>query len=430
MAKSSEICQLAINIVAWNYGEVQYRLGNTLYYADDLKWCNLTWGGPPGYYSDAWHADCLGFVRACLCEWHADKNAYGGGANINPNDPNAYNCKDFNEAMFIGSCSSRSSDFTQLNIPCSLLYKSGHVGLYVGEFQLNGKTYNSCECCYGLQYGGYPTWTDPDGQRKRWKGDNGSGSYWEEWGLFNLNGTDYGITEYDGGAIGATGFGTALSQTEVEFYWNTLPELTFDYVQEIADNIHGMSADVFTVMAGWGWGEGYSVIPPVGDSDPDVYMAYLCDCCPVNYFEGWGITTGQQMAAAIAGGDTSGHYDYSAMIARGLDLKANETSSAGQNELRALLLALLNPNQDAWFCSGYPQSGDVIIYQRQYAGQGMIYSFYDPDSKVPYDVTGSGIRGGDIPPSGRKGKGIPIWMYLRPYTHTDQYRLGSYYHRR
>ena len=39
--KSSEVCSLAINIVAWNYGEVQYRMNNTTYYPDH-SWNLLT----------------------------------------------------------------------------------------------------------------------------------------------------------------------------------------------------------------------------------------------------------------------------------------------------------------------------------------------------------------------------------------------------
>lgn len=396
--KSSEICQLAINICTWMYGRVAYRDDSSWLPTDQSLWAKyngLTW------WNDAWHADCLGFVRAVLCGWSADKTIDCGGANT------GYPCYMYNEQMFIDSClpaqggGGVSSDFTQIaSHPCSLLYKDGHVGLYIGELQIGGKFYNTAEVTtsyiddQGRPGGGRLAWVDSDGRRRPSKNEPLLNSWWEQWGVFGTSGVKYGITEYDGGATGATGFGSALTQPEVDFYWDSLTDLTFDYVQGIADTIHGMSADVFTVMAGWGWGEGYSFIPPLGDSEPDKYMAYLCDCCPVNYFEGWGIDTGYQMAAAIAGGDHSGHYSYENMIARGLDLKANETSSAGQNELRALLLALLNPEQRAWFCSGYPQPGDDIVYQREYAGQGMIYSFNDPGSKVDYDITGTGIRGG------------------------------------
>lgn len=419
MAKSSEICQLAINIVAWNYGEVQYRLGNTLYYAGTLKWCNLTWGGPPGYYSDAWHADCLGFVRACLCGWSGDKTAYAGGANIDPDDPNAYNCKYFNEDAFIGSCSSRSSDFTQLNIPCTLLYKSGHVGLYVGEFQLDGKTYNSCECCYGLQYGGYPTWTDPDGQRKRWKGDYGSGSYWEEWGIFNLNGTDYGITEYDGGATGATGFGSELSHEEVLYYWGTLPEygswLTYEYLVDIAEKFYGLTEPLFEMIIGWSRNEMYPFF--------DEYMGYLCDSIPLNGYMN-GCDTQQKIVDWVRGTDPN----YTIELFEYCAASVKNHQDTYYPIIKSMYLVLMNPCQRVRFCSGMdtiPQ--DKIIYQATINGYLITAGEYlDGWENYSYDITGTGVRGGNINPSGRKERGIPLWMYLKPYQFYDQYRLGHY----
>lgn len=416
--KSSEICSLAINIVAWNYGEVEYRKDNTLYYPD-ASWNLLTWKD-----DNAWHADCLGFVRAVLCGWHADKNAVAGGANT------GFNCYSFTEDMFLASCSSTSTDFSQLNTPCSLLYKNGHVGLYVGEFQLDGFTYNLCEVTTSWGWGGRPSWVEPDGCRKQHKDAGRTDSYWTNWGLFNLDGNDYGITEYDGGAIGATGFGSELSQTEVDYYWDTLSNLTYDYVESIAESIHGMSADVFAVMAGWGWGEGYSVARPVGASEPDIYMGYLCDCIPVNYYEGLGITTGQAMASRIQGGGGS-YYSYESMIARAQNLKTNESTWNGQQELKALLLALLNPDQRAYYCNGYPNptptyGTPTIIYQNEYSGEGMIYVFYYNVEAVAYDITGSGIRGGNIDPSGSSINKIPLWMYLKPYQHYSNYYLNYF----
>ena len=408
--KSSEVCSLAINIVAWNYGEVQYRMNNTTYYDPDNPglYNLLTW------YNGAWHADCLGLVRAVLCGWHAvkDPNVIAGGADT------SYPCYGYTEDMMLSHCSSTSQDFTLLpNNPCSLLYKPGHVGIYVGEFQLDGKTYNSCECTTSFGWGGRPVWVEPDGLRREYKGGTVTAGYWTDWGIFDITHGYWGLTEYDGGGTGATGFGTALTQTEVDFYWDTLTNLTYDYVEAIASSVHGMSADVFAVMAGWGWGEAYSRVAPLGEQDPDKYMAYLCDCVPVNYFEGLGINTGQAMANAIGGGDTGGYYDYNAMIQRAADLKTAESTQAGQDELRALLLALLNPDQNAYFCNGYPSASDIIIYQKEYPGEGMIYVFYNPSYQVPYDITGSGIRGGRPDPAGWTHKGLPRWMYLRPYQH-------------
>lgn len=403
--KSSEVCSLAINIVAWNYGVVQYRMNNTTYYPDH-SWNLLTW------YNGAWHADCLGLVRAVLCGWHADKTVTAGGADM------SYPCYLYNEIEMLQHCSSTSQDFTLLpNNPCSLLYKDGHVGIYVGEFQLNGHTYNSCECTTSFGWGGRPVWVEPDGLRREYKGGTVTAGYWESWGIFDITHGYWGLDEYDGGGTGATGFGTALTQTEVDFYWDTLTNLTYDYVEAIADSIHGMDASVFAIMAGWGWGEAYSRVPPDGETEIDKYMAYLCDCVPVNYFEGLGLDTAQSMADMIRGGDPRDTYTVPKMNERAQMLRDAESTQAGQDELRALLLALLNPDQNAYFCNGYPRTdlGDIIIYQNDYPVEGTIYVFYNPSYQVPYDITGSGIRGGRPDPAGRTHKGLPRWMYLRPY---------------
>ena len=407
--KSSEVCALAIQIVSFQYGEVQYRQNNTTYYPD-WTWNVLTW------YSGAWHSDCLGFVRACICGWHADKTVVAGGANT------SYPCYNYNEQMMLNSCSSYSNNFTTI-VPGELLYMTGHVGLYVGEFQLNGFTYNACEVTMGFDKGGIPSWVDPDGTRRKYRGSADTRGTWEQHGLFNLNGTDYGITEYDGGATPAsTGFGTELTRDEVNYYWDTLPELTYSYVESVAIAVHGMSADVFAVMAGWGWGEAYAFAIPTGATEPDHYMAYLCDCCPVNYFEALNINTGPAMAAAIAGGDTGGYYDYSTMIARATDLEANESTAPAQAELKALLLALLNPDQFAWYCNGYPSATSTVIYNRTYPGDGTIYAFYESSSWIPYDITGTGIRGGLPDPGNRSHEGMRLYEYLRPWQHYTQYR--------
>ena len=405
--KSSEVCSLAINIVAWNYGEVQYRMNNTTYYPDH-SWNLLTW------YNGAWHADCLGLVRAVLCGWHADKTVTAGGADM------SYPCYLYNEIEMLQHCSSTSQDFTLLpNNPCSLLYKDGHVGIYVGEFQLDGKTYNSCECTTSFGWGGRPVWVEPDGLRREYKGGTVTAGYWESWGVFDITHGYWGLTEYDGGGTGATGFGTALSPTEVDFYWDTLTNLTYDYVEAIAGSIHGMDPSVFSIMAGWGWGEAYSRVPPDGETEIDKYMAYLCDCVPVNYFEGLGLDTAQSMADMIRGGDPRDTYTVPKMNERAQMLRNAENTQAGQDELRALLLALLNPDQNAYFCNGYPRTdlGDIIIYQNDYPVEGTIYVFYNPSYQVPYDITGSGIRGGRPDPAGKTHKGLPRWMYLRPYQH-------------
>ena len=404
--KSSEVCALAIRIVAWVYGEVQYRMNNTTYYPD-MSWNLLTW------YNNAWHADCLGLVRAVLCGWNANKNVVAGGANT------SYACYNYNEIMMLNSCSSTSTNFVELrNHPCSLLYKPGHVGIYVGEFQLDGLTYNSCECTTSFGWGGRPVWVDTDGQRKAHKDAGGSGSYWTNWGVFNTRGTDYGITEYDGGATGATGFGSELSKEEVEYYWDTLPEITYSQCEALAESFYEMPAGVFSCLAGWVWGE-----DPAGF---DEYMNYLAACEPINYFMAYNATTPQQMANAIAGNDHGGYYSLANLNARAANLHANETTPLAQRALKAIYLALCNPNQLVVEVHGVGSPAAWrIIYEITVHGQRTfaLKSLYGDRT---YDITGTGIRGGMPDPGGRTPKGSPIWMWLRPYYRYNQYIRRNY----
>lgn len=402
--KSSEICNLAIQIVAWLYGEVQYRQNNTTYYPD-MSWNLLTW------YNNAWHADCLGLVRAVLCGWNANKNVVAGGADT------SYACYNYNEIMMLNSCSYTSTNFVELaNHPCSLLYKDGHVGIYLGEFQLNGLTYNSAECTTSFGWGGRPTWCDPDGQRKAHKDAGGSGSYWTHWGIFNLTGQDYGITEYDGGGTGATGFGSALTQEEVLQYWDTVGDPSYDYLVQLADTLYGMDSATFAIMAGWEYGEGYQVI--------DEYMGYLCACIPVNGYMGYNMQTPSSLASWIAGGDSSAYYSVAQMTARANQCR-NDTSDFGKATRIALLLALLNPNQRVVFCNGVGSRPpeNLLIYEIFLSGGQPIWAFASAYGDQTYDITGSGIRGGLPDPAGHTRKKLPVWMYLRPYYNYNQYRM-------
>lgn len=404
--KSSEICNLAIQIVAKLYGDTTYRLGSTA--GVDWPYNNMTW------YQGAWRSDCLGFVRAVLCGWNADKNALCGGADY------TLPCYGFGEWAFVESCSYSSYDFSGLSThPCSLVMKNDpyrHVGIYVGNFQLDGNTYNVCECTSTLN-GCYPTWVDPDGTRRLCKDGDLYGSPWLVWGIFNTNGTDYLITEYDGGGTGATGFGSQLSQEEVLQYWDTVGDPSYDYLVQLADTLYGMDSATFAIMAGWEYGEGYQVI--------DEYMGYLCACIPVNGFMGYNMQTPQTLASWIAGGDSSAYYSVAEMTARANQCR-NDTSDFGIATRIALLLALLNPNQRVVFCNGVGSRPpeNLLIYEIFLSGGQPIWAFASAYGDRTYDITGSGIRGGLPDPAGNTRKKLPVWMYLRPYYNYNQYRMS------
>ena len=412
--KSSEICQLAVNICTWMYGRVAYRNDSSWLPNDQSlypKYNGLTW------WSDAWHADCLGFVRAVLCGWNADKTVDCGGANT------GYPCYWYNEQMFIDSClpteggGGVSSDFTQLSQhPCSLLYKDGHVGLYVGELQIAGKSYNTCEVTTsyiddeGRPGGGRLAWVDPDGRRRPSKDEPMLNSWWEQWGIFGTAGTKYGITEYDGGASGVTGFGTELSQDEVNKYFADVydqPWLTYAYLEALADTLYGMDSSYFRVLAGYVYGEN-----PTGFDD---YMLYLDSSIPINMYMGYGMVTPQQLSdfwRTPPSKDPLNYYTVAALTGRGNDLEADTTSEKGKRSLVGIYLALMNPMQECVECVGYP------VYDPRPPVAQIIYTQYnvpiwggttpeqwamrDANGVHSYDITGSGIRGGWQPVPIRK----------------------------
>lgn len=407
--KSSEICALAIQIVNWEYGKVMYRRDNTT--TDYGQYYNaLSW------FNDAWHADCLGFLRAVLCGWNADKTVMAGGADT------SYGCYTknygFTESAFLDSCTSTSQDFTQLAAhPCSLLYKPGHVGLYVGEYQIDGKIYNSCECTTSFGWGGRPTWVDPDGLRRRYQGANAPGDtagYWTDWGIFNLDGVDYGITEYDGGATGATGFGSQLTQEEVEHYWDLIGDPTYDTLEALAESLYEMPADIFACEAGYVYGE-----YPTGF---DEFMMYLCSCIPINFFMAWGGTTPQAMSTLLGGTDPGSYYSVANLNSRAAAMKV-DTTTAGIRTRKAIYLALLNPNQYVTECVGtplYPPDGPPAsrrIYTQYNLPNGQLeqWALRSAYGDRTYDITGTGIRGGNPPTPSKNYRNLPIYMWLRPY---------------
>lgn len=406
--KSSEICDLAIQIVAWRYGVVQYRQNNTTYYPDH-SWNLLTW------YNDAWHADCLGLVRAVLCGWNANKSVVAGGANT------SYACYNYNEIMMLNSCAQTSNNFVELrNHPCSLLYKSGHVGIYVGEFELNGKRYNSCECTTSFGMGGRPVWVETDGLRREYQGGTATGGYWEQWGVFNLAGTDYGITEYDGGGTGTTGFGPAYaSQADFLTAWNDLPAypsyITYAYLEDLAYKLYGISAPIFEMIAGWTRTEMYPEFDP--------YMGYLCGSIPLNGYMGHNIRTQQGIVDFVRGTDPN----YTIALFHQVVQDLINNPAGYYNELKCLLLVLLNPNQLVRGCSGMDTvPASQIIYQNTINGY-LITAWKLPNAEdYTYDITGAGYPGGNpnapLVPAGRTEKKMPPFMYLRPYYNFYQNR--------
>ena len=70
-----------------------------------------------------------------------------------------------------------STNFSEI-VPMELLYKAGHMAIYLGEFQWNGKTYNCMEynAIDGVCDGINPFWIDATGVKYYYKGGYGYGT--------------------------------------------------------------------------------------------------------------------------------------------------------------------------------------------------------------------------------------------------------------
>lgn len=76
---------------------------------------------------DTFGFDCVCLVKGILWGWDGDTSATYGGATYASNG-----VPDIGTEVIIGKCSDVSTDFTDIEIG-ELLWKSGHVGVYIGE---------------------------------------------------------------------------------------------------------------------------------------------------------------------------------------------------------------------------------------------------------------------------------------------------------
>lgn len=169
MLTNTDFAKKAYDVATGVYGKTTYRRDNT---ADNYGWQYnlLTW------YNNHWCADCIGFIKALVNGWSANKNANGGGMTMD-------GYQDLTEAGLLSTCSGRSKSFTSLTIG-EYLYMDGHGGIYIGEKTVNGKVYNVAECTMSWGGGCLLSYVDNKGGRYNHKG----GSYscnWTEHGKLN-----------------------------------------------------------------------------------------------------------------------------------------------------------------------------------------------------------------------------------------------------
>lgn len=119
--------------------------------------------------------DCWNLVKAVINGWQDIRvhGYYVKGFKVTG---------DIDGATILKKCTTKSKDFTKLNIAGSYLYMKGHAGSYIGETLINGRYYNVIECTGSWTRNVLYSWVDNDGTRRRYKGGAKNGK-WTDWGL-------------------------------------------------------------------------------------------------------------------------------------------------------------------------------------------------------------------------------------------------------
>ena len=168
MNSAGSVISLAYNAGIGVYGPSQY---SNVYPNNVLLW-----------HGSYWTADCLGFVHGMANpdrQFSNDRNVLGGGATLNAFMMNS------NEITTLTAYCSTRGQFPKTDLlGAALLYKSGHVGLYISNVTYNGHLYNGAECAYGAGWRLF--WVDlATGEKYAYSGGANLYSPWTDWGYFD-----------------------------------------------------------------------------------------------------------------------------------------------------------------------------------------------------------------------------------------------------
>ena len=144
-------------------------------------YCNK-WPKNLGYFDGKRYSfDCWNLIKVILSGWVPS----GIVGDYIPSDKLITG--DCDGATLLASCTNRSQDFSKISIPGTYLYlsTSPHAGIYLGDFQVDGKIFNVIECTrnmYAGQDGVTYSYVDKNGIRSAWKGAPAKGR-WTNYGL-------------------------------------------------------------------------------------------------------------------------------------------------------------------------------------------------------------------------------------------------------
>lgn len=173
--KSKDIAEMAFMMATDVFGPSKYRKDDTA--------ANYGWEYNVGKWENGyWHSDCLGFVHIAVNGFYGDRNQLGGGALMDD-----FVLMSDEWTTLHKYCSKRGGYPVKSLRPATLLQSSGHVGLYIGDHEVNGLVYNTAECTLALQKGWILTYTElSTGRRKSHSNGAALASGWEAWGEFDM----------------------------------------------------------------------------------------------------------------------------------------------------------------------------------------------------------------------------------------------------
>lgn len=133
-----------------------------------------------GYYDGSrFSFDCWNLIKAILGGWtdNRTKGYYVSPAN--------FPCGDVDGYHLLMQCTNRSKDFSQLKQPGTYLYLSTdpHAGVYIGDFQYQGETFNVVECTGAWESKVQYTYVDEKGGRYLYKNGPKNKYSWTDYGL-------------------------------------------------------------------------------------------------------------------------------------------------------------------------------------------------------------------------------------------------------
>jgi len=132
-----------------------------------------------GYYDGKRYSfDCWNLVKCVLANWSPTGVV---GSYISPKD---FPTGDVDGYHLLLQCTERSKDFTQLKRPGTYLYisNSPHAGVYIGDFVVDGYTFNVVECTGAWESKVQYTYVDEKGGRYLYKGGPKNQYSWTDYG--------------------------------------------------------------------------------------------------------------------------------------------------------------------------------------------------------------------------------------------------------